>query len=84
MHGWWLMDSACDGFEVVDTQRPRIVTAVPPDGVEGVVVEDDPVERVLFLDDDRKLACRVAGISMGTGPQRHPTRTAFAPTWRAW
>ena len=37
VHGWWLMDRADDGLEVVDRQRMGIQTAVPTDHVEGMV-----------------------------------------------
>ena len=56
VHWRRLVDAPDDRLEVVDVEGPRIEVSVPAHHVEGVVVEDDLVEAVVLLHQNRKVS----------------------------
>src|SRR5947209_2735692 len=50
------MDSADDRLEVVDVECPGIEVAIPADDIEGMMVEDELVQRVVLLHEETEVA----------------------------
>src|SRR4051795_1664425 len=60
-----LVHPAHDGLEIHDVEGPGIEIAVPSHHVEGMVIEDDLIESVVLLDQDREVALLVVGPEPG-------------------
>src|SRR5687767_9924835 len=64
-----------DGLEVVDVERPRVEVAVPPDDIEGMMVEHDLVQSIVLLHHQRIFAFLV---------ERREVRGAADVALRIW
>ncbi len=56
MHRRWLMDAPCDGFEVVDVERPGVDIAVPADDIKRVMLVVVGVDAPALVDTHLKVA----------------------------
>src|ERR1044071_9707120 len=56
MHRRRLVDATHDRLEIVDAEDPRIEVAIPANDVEGMVIEDQLVERIVLLNEYPEVA----------------------------
>ncbi len=73
VHRRRLMHPSDDRLEVVDVERPRVEVPVPSDHIERMVIEDDLVEAVVLLHQDREVALLVVSAEL-----RRPTDVPLA------
>src|SRR5438045_1415263 len=59
-----LMYAPDDRLEVVDVERPRIEVAIPSDDVEWMMIEDQLIDSVLLLDQERAVAHLVVRVEL--------------------